>query len=379
MALLLGWAASGLAQGASDRLPIIDVHMHAIRVDAFGQNREFCPGDQWKTFPGIDPSRDFAQRDLEDCPNPLRPPESNEALLRESVEMLKRFNITGVLIGNISTVSEWRSAAPGLFLPALPSNNPSALNLNDLRVNIERGDVAVIGEVWTQPVGVTPGAPEWEPVFALAEELDVPVGIHMGPGVPGDVYFGRPKYNSLLANPLLLEEVLIRHPKLWVYVMHAGYPFLDEMIMLLYGHPQLYVDIAVLNWYHPRRDFHRYLRGLVEAGFSKRIMFGTDFVVWPDAIPIAIESVETADSSRVSRGEIFSTTMPLAFFDCMRTTAPISDATCLRRMSGSPPCDAGRRTTRSSGRHQAYREGNETLDAAETSGTLLSCRHSTWR
>ncbi|HUE89225.1 MAG TPA: amidohydrolase family protein [Vicinamibacterales bacterium] len=132
-------------------------------------------------------------------------------------------------------------------------------------------------------------------MFALAEELDVPVGIHMGPGAPGDAYFGRPKYNSLLANPLLLEEVLLRHPKLRVYVMHAGYPFLDEMIMLLYSHPQLYVDIAVLNWYHPRRDFHRYLRGLVEAGFSKRIMFGTDFVVWPDAIPIAIESIETAD------------------------------------------------------------------------------------
>ena len=67
------------------------------------------------------------------------------------------------------------------------------------------------------------------------------------------------------------------------------------MIMLLYSHPQLYVDIAVLNWYHPRPDFHRYLRTLVEAGFGKRIMFGTDFVVWPDAIPIAIDSIHSAD------------------------------------------------------------------------------------
>lgn len=62
--LLLGWATCGCAQETSNRLPIIDMHMHAIPVAAFGQNREFCPGDQWKTFPAIDPSRDFAQREL---------------------------------------------------------------------------------------------------------------------------------------------------------------------------------------------------------------------------------------------------------------------------------------------------------------------------
>ncbi len=123
--------------------PIIDMHMHAIPVDAFGQNREFCPGDQWKTFPAIDPSRDdIEQRELEDCPNPLRPPESDEALLKESLDMMRRFNMTGVLIGEISAVSQWRNAAPGLFTPALPSNDPAALNLNELRASIEGGDVA---------------------------------------------------------------------------------------------------------------------------------------------------------------------------------------------------------------------------------------------
>ena len=55
-----------------------------------------------------------------------------------------------------------------------------------------------------------------------------------------------------------------------------------------------------ISQYHPRQEFHRYLRGLVEAGFGKRIMFGTDFVVWPDAIPIAIETAEflTAEQQR---------------------------------------------------------------------------------
>lgn len=68
--------------------------------------------------------------------------------------------------------------------------------------------------------------------------------------------------------------MLVRHPDLRLYVMHAGWPFLDEMIGLLYMHPQVYIDVAVINWVLPRKEFHRYLRRLVEAGFGDRIMYG---------------------------------------------------------------------------------------------------------
>jgi uncharacterized protein len=33
---------------------------------------------------------------------------------------------------------------------------------------------------------------------------------------------------------------------------------------------------------------------LVEAGFGKRIMFGSDQMVWPKAIEVAIENIEAA-------------------------------------------------------------------------------------
>lgn len=95
-------------------------------------------------------------------------------------------------------------------------------------------------------------------------------------------------------SPLLLEDVIIKHPKLRLYVMHAGYPRLDEMINMLYAYPQLYVDIGVIDWTRPRAEFHNYLRRLVEAGFSDRIMFGSDQMVWTDAIGPAVESVESA-------------------------------------------------------------------------------------
>ena len=50
----------------------------------------------------------------------------------------------------------------------------------------------------------------------------------------------------------------------------------------------------MINWAIPRKEFHSYLRRLVDAGFGKRIMFGSDQMVWPDAIGLAIEGVESA-------------------------------------------------------------------------------------
>ncbi len=81
--------------------------------------------------------------------------------------------------------------------------------------------------------GLAPNDPSLEPYFALAEELDVPVSIHVGLGPPGAAYAGSPTYRMAHSNPLLLEDVLVRHPKLRLYVMHAGWPMLDEMVGLL--------------------------------------------------------------------------------------------------------------------------------------------------
>ena len=67
------------------------------------------------------------------------------------------------------------------------------------------------------------------------------------------------------------------------------------MIALMYAHPQVYVDLGVIDWTRPVADFHNYLRRLVQAGFGKRIMFGSDQMVWTDAISIAIENILSAD------------------------------------------------------------------------------------
>ena len=69
---------------------------------------------------------------------------------------------------------------------------------------------------------------------------------------------------------------------------------LDDTLAMLWTHPQLYVDVGAISFIIPRAGFHDYLRRIVEAGFGKRVLFGSDQVVFPDLIDVAIGSIETA-------------------------------------------------------------------------------------
>jgi predicted TIM-barrel fold metal-dependent hydrolase len=154
--------------------------------------------------------------------------------------------------------------------------------------------LALFAEVSPQYEGVSLDDPRWESYFALAEELDVPVGVHLGEGPPGGPHWAAPGYRARLTSPLQLEEVLVRHPKLRLYVIHYGSPLVDEMTAVLFSHPQVYVDISGNDWAQPRPQFYGQLKRLVDAGFVKRIMWGSDQMVWPRAIEVAIETIKTA-------------------------------------------------------------------------------------
>lgn len=50
----------------------------------------------------------------------------------------------------------------------------------------------------------------------------------------------------------------------------------------------------MIDYFLPRAEFYRYLQRLVDAGFGKRIMFGSDQGIWPETIRRAIENIEAA-------------------------------------------------------------------------------------
>lgn len=278
--------------------PIIDVHLHALPVKHFGPlGIKACPGDVEKTWPGVDPhASGVTADDLEDCPNPTYALKSDEEVFQVTKEMMGKYNITGVLSGPEEYVRRWAAQLGNRIIPGILVERPSDPPLARLKDLVQKKQVRVLGEVAIQYAGISPGDARMEPFWAMAEQNDIPVGIHIGPGPAGGVdVWGQTTYRVALTDPALLEPVLHRHPKLRAYVMHAGWPMADRMIHMLYTYPRLYVDTGVINWYLPRKEFHQYLKRLVDAGFGKRILFGSDQMIWPRMIEVAIGSIQSAE------------------------------------------------------------------------------------
>jgi len=253
-------------------LPIIDVHMHCYNKDP-----------RWDAL----------------VPNPISgralTATNEKAHMLETVAEMKKYNIFKGMVSNYYDVAlRWKAADPNRFMVGYSFDDPSTVDLDFLRREHAAGRLDVIGEVGLQYEGIAPNDSRLEPIFALAEELDIPVGLHLGLGPPNTPYQSNPKFRTSFGKPSLLEEVLIKHPKLRLYVMHAGYPYIEEMVALMYVYPQLYVDIAVINWIITKGEFYEHLRRLVQAGNGERIMFGSDQMVWTDAIGMAVENVNAA-------------------------------------------------------------------------------------
>ena len=286
---------------AQERLPILDVHLHAVPADHHGPPPvAMCTPLE---FPAWDPNQHFPEvfashYSNPPCSDPVWSPETDEEMIAEMVEVMNRLNITGVLSGpEPDRVATWMEAAPGRFIPALVlefGHEGAHFSVDSLRSLHTAGQLAVLGEVVNQMAGIAPDDERMAPYWALAEELDIPVGIHLGPGPPGAIYLGAKNYRARLSSALTMEEVLVRHPNLRVYIAHAGYPMLDDLLALLYSHPQVYVDVSVIVFILPRPEFYRYLRTIVEAGFGNRVMFGSDQMVWPGVIERAVKVIEEA-------------------------------------------------------------------------------------
>ena len=298
-AILLLWPVR-----ANAREPIIDMHLHVRAALYSGANPPpMCT--PFAMMPRSDsrrsPAEDFAFA-REPCAQPVAAGTSDEAIMRDTLAIMERRNIIGMVSGEPGPVQRWREAAPERIIPGLDlrlgvddsHRHVAPRSPAEVRALFRAGRFQVLGEVMAQYEGLAPNDPRLEPYWALAEELDIPVGIHLGPGGPADSYSGNPNYRARNGNPLLLEDVLVRHPRLRVYIMHAGYPMAAELRALLFSHPQVYVDIASIVYTEPRPAFYRFLQEIVEAGYGDRILFGSDQMIWPGVIEPAIAAIEQA-------------------------------------------------------------------------------------
>lgn len=222
-----------------------------------------------------------------------------------------------VSISSPTQVEVWRGDTTGKFILGAmmpcPENLaerydcfPETAGLPDidwLRRNLEAGTIGAFHELMFNYDGTPPDNPKMAPYWALAEEFDIPVGVHTWSGPPP----GRsiranpnccPDYDGEMGNPKRLRAVLHRHPDLKIWIQHVGSdgssaPDLwGETLNLLSDFPNVFLDLSITNSLLPIEIYEQSLLRLIEAGFGDRIMLGSDNV----PIAVIIERLEQLDS-----------------------------------------------------------------------------------
>ena len=269
------------ASQSADPFPIIDMHMHTYQWNKYGEPPQ----------PNLITGNVPVAR-------------TNADAIGAYIAEMDRHNIQlAVGSGELGMVAAMHTQAADRFLGGIefprytaPVNNrlEDWPEIYELRQLFESGQLQVMGEVTAQYAGVAPNDPKLEPYYALAEELDIPFCLHTGFGPPMSPYMGDPDFRMRYGNPLLLEDVLVQHPNLRIYIAHGGYPFIVETIALMMMYQQVYVDISAINWLLAPEEFHAYLAQLMDARLGERIMFGTDQMIWPEAVEMSINAIESA-------------------------------------------------------------------------------------
>ena len=277
--------------------PVIDVHVHTL--GGFPGGQPMCPFNP--QFLASDPKSKEATSGWaeQNCVLPLQPSSTPDEYMRAVLAEYERLNVTAVVMGDVATVRKWKAAAPSRIIMGTSfMNSPTAGEyepLDKLRPEFATGGFKVMGEIGLQYQGISPSDMSVDKYFALAEELNIPVGIHMGTGGSGRANVAMPKFRGSAGNPLLVEELLARHPKLRLWIMHAGYPMIDNLLTVLQANSHVYVDVAGLIWSYPLKEVNGYIQRIVEAGFEDRVMFGTDQLVWPKLMETSIAVIDRAE------------------------------------------------------------------------------------
>lgn len=261
----------------SQQSPIIDVHLHS--------------------YTDLPPGTSASWADREDARRLVSSSSADEHF-RRTLEIMDRYNVVlAVVSGPDASIRAWRKEAPGRFIGGafLGDDGLPEHSVDSLDALVSDGTIGVFGELGLQYFGIAPDDPRLAPYFDYVEETGIPVALHTGLGPPGGPHTFAPQFRVTLGRPTLFEPVIASRSELTAYLMHAGWPYVEETKAMMYIYPKLYVDVGVLAWALPEAEFHSVLRELIESGFGDRIMFGTDQMMWPEAVELAIETIQEAE------------------------------------------------------------------------------------
>lgn len=121
-----------------------------------------------------------------------------------------------------------------------------------------------------------PNDPKIYPLYAKAQELRIPVSLHIG----SSLFVGsRLKYGD----PIYMDDVAVDFPELNLLMCHSGRPFwYDKAFGIARLHENVYLEVSGL----PPERLLDYFPGL--EGMAHKVIYGSD---WP-AIPTIKENIQ---------------------------------------------------------------------------------------
>lgn len=252
--------------------PIIDMHLHS-----YDEANYFVIPDNYGT---------------------ISPP-SAEAHFDATYEIMRRRKIVlGVVSNTASSEEAWLAKDEDKrFIRGFSFLGPEEWTPESFEKLAKDGKIDVFGEIGAYYRGMTLADPFFDPYLKICEEYGIPVALHTGGGPRQVTYRGSPKARLTMGNPLLIEDVLVKYPKLRIYLMHSGEIFYHEALRLMLSYPQVYSDLGVVLWVHPMPKYYgrEFVRLAKEFGMLDRVMFGSDQMVWPHAIDLSLEQLDSFD------------------------------------------------------------------------------------
>lgn len=137
--------------------------------------------------------------------------------------------------------------------------------------SVERVERAVedhdFAYVWFHPMtyGLCPSDAKCYPLYAKAQELDVPVCFQTGqsaeplPSEPG--------------KPMYADEVAMDFPDLTLVLTHAGWPWTEEWCSMLWRHPNVYGNVGA---YYPSFLPERQVEFVDSGRIREKVMWATN-------------------------------------------------------------------------------------------------------
>ncbi|MBS1663657.1 MAG: amidohydrolase family protein [Bacteroidetes bacterium] len=211
------------------------------------------------------------------------------AHFRETYAALRKAGVVkAVVSGSPTAVEEWiKKDTFHLFIRGLMIDGPDDFGLDPIRFEqmVKNKQVEVFGEIGPYYSGTSLSDSVWQPYLRICEKYDIPVSVHEGGGPPETPYHGSPKARLAQSDPFLMEDVLVRYPKLRINMMHSGEVWYEHAVRMMLMYPQLYSDLGVMLWVSPLTQHYtiEFLKQAKQAGCLSRVMFGTDQMVWTGA------------------------------------------------------------------------------------------------